>query len=43
MTAEDIAARLADLIADARDAGMDDETTAAMLQAAVDALNEGLS
>jgi len=43
MTPEDLAARLADLIADARDSGVDDETIAAMLQAAADALKEGLS
>lgn len=43
MTAEDLAIRLADLIADATNAGMSDETIFALIQDAVDALREGLS
>jgi len=43
MTEQDLAARLADLIADARDSGLSDEAIAALLQDAADALKEGLS
>ena len=43
VTPEQIAAQIEALVAAARDAGVDDETIAAALQDAADALHEGLS
>jgi len=43
MTPEDLAARLAELIADARDEDLSDETILAKLEAGADALRDGLS
>lgn len=43
MTPQDFATHIERLIADARDAGLSDETIAAVLRDAVEALREGLS